>query len=462
MVAKKTGFDKKSGPVKPPIIDLEANKGKTSSKSKKREQKPAAQIIKKDKSRSKTDEKVDLGAKGKAKIPFSERLLASVYGAFGGAALGVAASFLLALLGFWPQNNTVPASEVPAQNLAMISQLQQQLSEFESLSKSNQANISSISAILKKDENDFALKLQDINSQLSQQIEKLQHQIEAQKDQITTQFDEQFASIDLGVIENKIAQFDERLNALAAGASNEEAIEFANSIADLKTNIGDLSKSITYINDNIALHNSQIAAIEENITQITEQSASQQASLKQAEEKKAKQSVGAQTQLALSSFESAIYSGKSFDLPLSKLSEFLPEFEFSDELKQSAVRGFDDPKNIISEFSALVPEILRARPAAQGASWQERLSDKALSLLALRPTGEVEGDSPIQLVARIETALQKQDFIVANELIKSLPQPMQEALGKVGKKIADFANAQELIKEIKDEALNNVDSISSN
>ncbi len=457
MVAKKTG------PVKPPIIDLEANKSKTADKQKQRAQKSTAQPFEK----AKTDAKPDLKAKEKAKTTSSGWFLSIVFGVLGGAVLGVAASFLLALVGLWPQNTApiAPVSEVPAQNSTLISQLQQQLSEFESLSKSNQSNISSISATLKKDENDFTLKLQEINSQLSQQIEKLQRQIEAQKDQIITQFEGQLASIDLRIVENQIAQFDERLNALAAGASNEEAMEFANSIADLKTNISDLSNSIAYINENIALHNTQIVTLENNLDTIVQKVETQEIAMQEAQEadeKKAKQSAKAQLPLALSSFESAIYNGKSFDVALTDISEVLPELVVPDELKQSAVRGFDDPKNIISEFSALVPAILSARPIAQGASWQEKLSDKALSLLALRPTGEVEGDSPTQLVARIETSLQKQDFIVADELIKSLPQPMQEAAGNVGKKIAEFANAQKFIQEIKNEAFNNIDNVSLN
>ena len=71
-----------------------------------------------------------------------------------------------------------------------------------------------------------------------------------------------------------------------------------------------------------------------------------------------------------------------------------------------------------------------------------------MSLLAIRPIGEVSGNSVEAIISRIEIALDKNDFILANEQIKTLPKEMQDLANKTVSDIENLALAQKFLKTI--------------
>ena len=456
---------KKSGPLKPPVIDLEANKTSNNQTQK------SQQTADKAKKSSNVKSKVDPASIDK-KTSFG--FLSLIIGIAGGAILGVATSLLLAIFGLWPQNTapSAPISELPNQNAAIIQELQEQINKYENSALTNEKSI----LILSDQQNNFDKNLATITNtasddnqnqakillQINQRITALDEQIKAQ----TNQSD----STDLQNIKENIINIDERINALAAGATNEQSQEFALSIAKIRENNDKLLNSLTTALSNIDLHNTQIITLENNldtiISQIAQQNEIKQAQLATNQAAKDKKTLSSKIPLALSTFESAIYNGQDFTPSLSELKMILPDLLIPDEINKIALKRLDDPKNIISEFNAVIPAILSVKPLNEDSSWQQKLLNKGSSLLAIRPTGEVEGEGPAQLIARIETALQARDFRKSNDLINSLPEPMQKATGAVGKKIADFALVQKFVQgiqqDIQNEALKTSDEKGSN
>ncbi len=427
--------EKKSGTIKPPIIDLEANKAKNTKKLKQKIQKKPANF----------------------------QLSSIVLGSLGGAILGVGAVFLLAQSGFWPQNNKQIApisqiSEQNSQNSIAIKNLNQKLIDFEGLNSNLNKQISE----LKSQNNNITNNLNTINERLdtkkntqSQIFSDLKKEVSNLKTNLAKNLEQtnQFDSVNLSKINNQLKLLDERLTAISLGDINEETKDFTSLFTPLKQDTLKLTDQINAINNNIGLQKAQINTLEKNIDALTQKFITLETA-NTTPTPPIIQQTNTQLPLIISKFESAISNGKSFKSILIELKIIVPDIKISKEINKLSIDGLDNPQIIIDEFSAKIPNILSASPKIEGASWQESLTDKAKSLIALRPTKEIDGNNPSAIVAQIEKALEKQDFIKANDLINSLPTPMQEAVGDVGKKINSFANVQSFIQNIKNKSIN--------
>jgi hypothetical protein len=427
---------KKSGPVKPPIIDLSANKSKEEAK-----QNTAKSAKAKVGKAAKTD-KGDV----KSNSPF---LLSSIIGAVGGAIIGLASAFLLALAGFWPNQSSPIASVsgIVEQNGIAIIDLKDKVGSLEG------AN-----SLVVKNTSDLVLRFDDLEQNVNTQV-GVQEKSNQVENELLSQFKqeiedlkiadqkqtERFISIDLSPIENQIAMFDERLNALAAGTSNDEAVEFALSIAKIKKSTNDILVQIDGLNEDYKQNNIALSLLESKVDNFDKKLAEEkQASATQEFEK-----LSLQLPISLTAFESAIYNGKSFDASLNKLSVDISDVKIPEKLQELAIGGLVNPEDLIIDFGAKVPAILNARPIDKDANWRKSLLDKASSLIALRPKGQVEGDDPPAIIAQIEAALSGRDFRKARDLINDLPPLMQQAVGAINDDIANLALAQEFAQDLR-------------
>jgi hypothetical protein len=97
--------------------------------------------------------------------------------------------------------------------------------------------------------------------------------------------------------------------------------------------------------------------------------------------------------------------------------------------------------------------MLAGRPAKPGADWQAGALDWIAGMVALRPTGEIEGDSPEALVTRLEGAIARRDFATADTLFAELPEPMRTAAGDVPQLVASQAEATRFLDDVRNQAL---------
>lgn len=160
-----------------------------------------------------------------------------------------------------------------------------------------------------------------------------------------------------------------------------------------------------------------------------------------------------QLPLALSGFEAAIRNGRPYESELQALATALPTLEIPPVLTANAAQGLPSPERISRDLANTIPAILAAKPADPNAGWSDKLVDRAKSLLALRPTRDITGDTPEAIIAQLEDALTHQDFIAASALIKDLPQAMRAAADKIPAAIARLATAQNFTRTARTTAL---------
>lgn len=157
--------------------------------------------------------------------------------------------------------------------------------------------------------------------------------------------------------------------------------------------------------------------------------------------------------LILSSFETAFANGRDYADALRAVDEALPDLTVPSLVAANAAAGIKRPEIIAAEFNAVLPDMLAARPLAGSEGWQGATADWFRGIIALRPTGEVEGNNPEAIIARLEAALARRDFGTAAQEFSLLPESMQAAAGPVAGDIAAQAEASAFLTNLRQTAL---------
>ena len=160
-----------------------------------------------------------------------------------------------------------------------------------------------------------------------------------------------------------------------------------------------------------------------------------------------------QLPLILSGLETAFANGRPYETELAALRAAVPEAKIPTAIANRADRGLARPDMIAQRFDAVLPAILAGRPADPNAPWQAGALDWFADAIALRPTGEMAGDTPEAIASRLIGAVERRDFAAALPLLESLPAPMQAAAGDVPGMLEEQAAAESLLQSLRDAAL---------
>lgn len=164
-------------------------------------------------------------------------------------------------------------------------------------------------------------------------------------------------------------------------------------------------------------------------------------------------STEARLPLILSGLETAFDTGRPYEAELSALRTALPDVTIPEAVSAHASEGLPRPDDVMRRFETVLPDILAGRPANTDASWQDNTADWFRGLIALRPAEAVDGTGPDAIVARAEAAVQRRDFLGAQEQLQSLPAAMLTAAGPVAGDIDTLAGAQKLLVDLRAAAL---------
>lgn len=393
--------DKPTGPVKPPVLDLKARKPQTEpepsrpgpEKSAAREPGKVAAATSNDK--PKPDPKPAEKPSATTQPPLREKPAATqlplaplAAAVLGGAALGLAAAYGLAVAGFWPSSS--PATD--------LSPLEARIAAIESSQQSGSATIEDLSARIVAVETAPAPELPALPENLvtGEALADITSQIEA-----------------LGL----------RIDAVAAGIPADESAELAAEI----TRLG-----------------SGLATLETRLETLEAQSANQ-ATL---DAMRTERDRFAALPAATAALQSAMTIGAPFGAELAAVEALAPEIGVGDAARATATSGVKPMRTIAGEFRALIPNILAARPQNPDAPWFASLLDQAASAVALRPVDET-ADTPEAVVGRIELALESDDPAAARTLILSLPQEMQNAASSVRTDLDAVIAARALLADFR-------------
>lgn len=132
--------------------------------------------------------------------------------------------------------------------------------------------------------------------------------------------------------------------------------------------------------------------------------------------------------IASAGLKAAIDRGGPFTAELSTLEGINPEDPAVKELKTFAASGVPSRATLVADFPKVADAILAAsRTDNSNQSFTDRLMSSALSAIQVRPVGEVEGEGPDAVVARMETRITNGDLAAAAAEWDKLPEPAKKA-----------------------------------
>jgi hypothetical protein len=238
----------------------------------------------------------------------------------------------------------------------------------------------------------------------------------------------------------------------------------ADQVAALAARLDALDKAPSESGETVAANAAAIARLEADLAAVRQASAETRAELgsvtNQVASIQTDLSAGtaaeqgqARLPLIVSGLEAAFASGAPYGGEVAALRDVLPELSVPEPILAGAATGLKRPDLVARDFNAVLPDILAGRSVSADASWQDATSDWFRGIIALRPTGAVDGDDPEAVVARLESAIARGDFLDAKTQFAALPPAMRSAAGTVGSDIESQAAAQAFITRLRQTAL---------
>lgn len=427
--------ERKSGPVKPPVIDLTARpagepKPEAKPETKATEPTKATESPKpvepaKAAETPRPAEPSRPAAARPAPSSMVNRWTPAIAGGIGGAIVATAICYGLAYAGYWPSGT--------GDTTARLDQLEQRLAQSEKTGAGNVTALADLNTHLGGLETDFAAKLAAASSAL---------------DQVKSSIAKAQPAADLSPLMTQLKTLSGRIDAIAAGASSADAGAIAANLATVQKGLSDLSDKVAALDTRTGATDTTVASLKAGLD-------SAQAAITAAAKAPSAAAIATTMQLPLllSVLEADFAAGRPFGADLQNLQAALPDAKIPASVASAAATGLPQPDVLAQHFEALLPDILAARPTNSDASWQSQVTDWIKSTLALRPAGEAEGTSPEAIVSRLAGAVTRHDFPAATKLLAQLPAPMQAAAGDTASGITALADAQALITDLRAKAL---------
>jgi hypothetical protein len=150
--------------------------------------------------------------------------------------------------------------------------------------------------------------------------------------------------------------------------------------------------------------------------------------------------------IALAGLKTAIDRGGPFLSELDALKSVSPEDPAITALTPLASAGVPSRSDLARDFNQVAEDILAAiNQPATGEGWTDRLLASARSLVKVRPVGNVEGETPEAIVARVENKLQNGDLKGAALEWDTLPEAGKQASSEFSTKLKNRIEAEERV-----------------
>ena len=427
--------ERKSGPVKPPVIDLTAKpatRSRSADKPAPAAEPAAADTAVPDAGPAETVTP-DAGAErasdasrppppprppARLAMPWSAISIAAVAGAILGTVLTYLAVNFIAL----PDNRPAvadPAPRLEAQDQA-IAELASRLSAAEQAASATRTDAEQATAAL------------------TAELDTLRQQLAAMPVPET---------VDLGPLEQQVAGLEDRIAAISAGASGEDATALARTISGLEAGISETRTALDALTRRLATSEQDVAGLRDEVEATS--------SAVTAQNLGAGGDIGPAVRLPLlvSGLESAVANGRPYAAELTGLTTLLPDLAVPEPIRAAAPTGLPRPDIVAARFTELVPEILAGRAAESSGDLGQDAIDWAKGLLAMRPVEETDGATPEAIVSRLEAAVARRDFAAAATLLEQLPAPMQAGAGSIADDIRTLAATDGFVAGLRAQAL---------
>lgn len=244
-----------------------------------------------------------------------------------------------------------------------------------------------------------------------------------------------------------------RLAAQPAAPATDPAL--AERIAALETSVASNNSALTADAAAVEALKTQLVAAEQAIESLRAEIASNKQALDQsttrlteAERKleEPRSDVEMARAIALAGLKTAIDRGGPFLSELDALKSVSPEDPAIAALTPLASAGVPSRSDLARDFNQVAEDILAAiNQPATGEGWTDRLLASARSLVKVRPVGNVEGETPEAVVARVENKLQNGDLKGAALEWDTLPEAGKQASSEFSTKLKNRIEAEERV-----------------
>jgi hypothetical protein len=421
-MADSKGNDGKSGAVKPPVLDLTARETGAD------KPKPAAETSGGTEQQGPTRPDAKPTAKpestAKPALPPRQgdippqptqagRRPGFGWGAMlGGAVLGLAGAYGLATAGLWPTPPAPAATPDPR-----VAQVAAAIPELETVTSTTQSELAALNGrVAALEEGSVAAPTPEPEA------------------------GSQPAAVELTALETDLAALTQRVETLAqAEPQGPEPAELASELSALAARIDEVAARL-------GTAEAGLRSLDTTVTATSAALAEQPTD------------IGAvlQLPLVLSGLETAFAGGRPYETELAALRAAVPDVAVPTSVANAAASGLPRADMVQQRFAEQLPAMAAGRPADPQASWQQGAGDWLATVLAVRPVGELEGDTPQAILSRLEGAVARRDWVAAGELLGQLPEPMQAAAGDVPEMIAAQAEAAGFLGDVRARALDGV------
>jgi len=153
--------------------------------------------------------------------------------------------------------------------------------------------------------------------------------------------------------------------------------------------------------------------------------------------------------IALASLAGATNGGGPFATELDAVAQLAPGTPQTAALRDAAQTGVADKAALLTSFEPAARAALKADAAAQTDGIWDRLAGNAASLVTIRRTGALEGDSTEALLARGELALRQGDLNAALATLDRLDGPAADAMAAWMQTARARAAVDDLIRDMR-------------
>lgn len=243
------------------------------------------------------------------------------------------------------------------------------------------------------------------------------------------------ATVDLGLLTARLDALEASIAALAESAGDTSADpELASAVTELKAGQSGVNAAVSELQ-------SQSAALRESVAGLEQRQATLEAQLDEPSRQ-----IDLARAIAAAGLKTAIERGGPFMSELEAFASVAPDDPAVSELRDLAARGVPSRSDLMEAFpDAANRAIAAANPIDPDAGLVDRLMSSALSVVKVRPVGEVEGDTADAIVARTEARLLDGNLDAALSEWNTLPQAALAATSDFGDSLAARARAEKLI-----------------
>ncbi|MEO4043700.1 hypothetical protein AAFN47_19050 [Hoeflea sp. CAU 1731] len=299
---------------------------------------------------------------------------------------------------------------------------------------------------------DMRKAISDFEDQANSQISGLAKSVEDRiaSLQQTTAAPSTDNSDQLQALQKQIADLSSRIESLGTGDAD----------TGLKTQISALASAQKQLQSTMQQVQSQASALASKISALETSQSQASAALETrlaAVEKTLsgpREDIKVARALTAANLKSAIDRGGPFMAELEAFASVEGTSPSVDQLRPLAASGVPTRSQLLSEFSSDASRIIdAANGAPKDQNVWNRLLDSASSVVTVRPVGEVAGDTPEAIVARVENRLKNGDLMGAENEWNTLPQGSKDASAAFARDLKARIEANQLVSTMLSGAL---------